>query len=64
MCSAADHRDDCSSLLAEFFLGAQEPCVPGLDAILVELRGRLDVRSRPWTEGVDVAVKAICARSQ
>ena len=64
MCSNAANRDGCKDLLADFLLNNNEPCVPGLDAVLAELRARSDLGSRPWTEGVDAAVKTLCARPQ
>jgi hypothetical protein len=61
MCSAAARRSACKDLLSEFLLDNSEPCVPTLDAVLVELRAHPDLRTQSWTDGVGAAVTNICA---
>ncbi len=51
----------CKDLLAEVTLDSDASCVPSLGAVLTEIARHPEWSKLPWSDGVEAAVKGICA---
>jgi len=51
----------CKDLLAEVTLGGDAACAPSLGAVLTEIAQHPEWSKLPWSDGVEAAIKNVCA---